>query len=86
MFAEEGQEIYDPTQLGSAVVGDLDPAVLVNNYFEVITDLLAAGRYTVTLTMNEETEVVAEAAEPGTLLLLGAGLLGLAVVSRRKRT
>lgn len=82
----EDENIYDPTGLGGAVIGDFDPAAL-NNLFRVVTGELGPGRYTVTLSMTENTSVTAneQVPEPGTILLVGAGLLSLVGISRRKK-
>ena len=63
--------------MGATVVGDLDPEVMVANYFEAETFPLGPGRYTVTIAMTENTDVAAneQVPEPGTILLVGAGLL-----------
>lgn len=84
-----GDTPYDPTTLGGAIVGAFNPTpvVPVANLFQAHTNSLAAGEYTVTLQMTESTAVTAATVpEPGTLLLVGAGLLSLVAISRRKRT
>jgi hypothetical protein len=86
-----GTKIYDPTGAGASLIGNRTPgATLPNaNFFEVMSNTLPAGTYTLSLAMNENESVIANVAtvpEPGTILLVGAGLLGLAAISRRKRS
>jgi hypothetical protein len=81
--------VYIPGQASYPVgtVGDLTGAG--GDSFAAVTDPLAPGIYNVNLFMSEEADVVANAPttipEPGTILLFGAGLLGLAGVSRLRR-
>ncbi len=52
--------------------------------FAAVTDNLNDGTYTLTLRMNEKTEVKRTVPEPGTLAMLGLGLMGVAFGGRRK--
>ncbi len=65
---------------------DFSPAALLAN-FHAMTNPLGAGVYTLQLDMNSSDGVIKAAAvpEPGTIALLGLGLGGLAMTSRRRK-
>jgi hypothetical protein len=79
-----GTQVYDPTGAG-APVGNLSPVAFGN--FTAQTGVLAAGDYNLTLQASErESLIIASQVipEPGTIILMGAGLIGLGLAARRR--
>lgn len=73
---------YDPTGCGTPTGTGISTACGAT--FAALTDPLTAGSYTLVLNAVESTDVINQIPEPGTLALLGLGLAGLCVGSRRK--
>lgn len=57
-----------------------------SGFYEITSTGIGAGNYTLTLNdVNSEQVITAPTPEPGTILLMGAGLLGLGAFYRRKK-
>ena len=84
-----GVETADPFSLNRGVtasMGFLEEDVIapVDGSFAAITNLLGAGRYTMTVGQTTTARARIEVPEPGTLALVGLSLVGLAAVGRRR--
>lgn len=66
------------------IVGTTDTGVQQGN-FDIAATLLGGDTYTLNITHQSQDSLVS-VPEPSTLMALGAGLLGLGFVSRRRRT
>jgi hypothetical protein len=74
---------YNPT--GCAAPSGNGISTACGSAFAALTDPLTAGSYTLVLNAVESTDIVInQVPEPGTLALLGLGLAGVCVGSRRK--
>ncbi|HEV7815012.1 MAG TPA: EDSAP-1 family PEP-CTERM protein, partial [Janthinobacterium sp.] len=75
---------YDPTACGAITGTGVSTAC--GAAFAALSTPLTAGGYTLTLNAVESTDIVItqQVPEPGTLALLGLGLAGLCLGSRRK--
>lgn len=85
-LAGPGPKVYDPT--GDATFGG--GFLGLGGFFQAQSNPLGLGRYTLSATMDESvtTNILNETTvipEPGTLFLLGAGLIALAGIGRKKK-
>lgn len=80
-------QTFDQSQAGVANVGilNLNPATFPNDEFKAVTNSLAAGTYNVVLTLKETSNVQIAVPEPGTILLIGAGLLAIVAIAALRR-
>ena len=84
-----GSEVFDPFDLTddrSVVLGGFDfNTGIQNGYFEARTNALAGGLYTVNITHLANADASINIPEPGSLSLAALALIGMGVVSRRRK-
>lgn len=79
--APGGAAVYDPAACGEP--GGSGIGTACGGRFTAVSDSLAAGNYMLVLDVASSVDVF-QIATPGTLALLGLGLAGLAIGSRRR--
>jgi hypothetical protein len=79
----------DPFSLNNNIDQLGSPGTLTYNpgtgLFEITDNGLTTGNYTLTLAVENNESTITSVPEPGTMLLMGAGLFGLGVFYRRKK-
>jgi hypothetical protein len=85
---DDGENLQVGRSLNGPPGGALDYSLASTlSLFHAVTNPLGAGTYTLQLDMNSSDGVIKAAVvpEPGTVALLGLGLAGLAMTSRRRK-